>query len=129
MQDQVEQILTGYLSTSSPTFVMGEGGGMRDAKIKGIPDAAYAIAALFECQPVDRVRAMAALVQSRLDGGGYPMPGYFSVPDNDGAYMVYCGLNGVFSCWRMHDKRECGDDCDHIRAVEMFKEAQDASEL
>ncbi len=113
MIDQIEQILTRHLSTSPALFVMGKGGGMRDAKINGIPDAAYAIAALFERQPVDRVRAMAALVTPCTDGGRRAY-------DVDG-HRVIVEKARAMRCYDMATGQKCNDNCDHIKAVEMFK--------
>ena len=99
MQDEIRKILKSYII---------------DADCRNA--AAQAIAELVERQPVDQARAMAAVIY---------------VP-HDNYYLVPNGLGSVCTVWRDDSGRlrcpgsDCrsGDNCDHIRAAELFRERQ-----
>lgn len=65
-----------------------------------------------EQQPVDRVRAMAALVYRLNDN-------YFSVPDGLGSVCTAFSVDEDFVC-RGTAELCRSDACDHIKAVEMY---------
>lgn len=109
MQEKIKIVLDTLLSISPPVHVLGQG--MREAKINNIGVAAEAIIEMIERQPVDRVRAMAALIEHNGHGGPF---GSYRVP----AVEMNCRV------WHAGDEMECNNcgrgNCDHIRAVKLY---------
>ena len=117
MQKEIEAILEQHLG------VTDQWGGEKlaswryghDVVVDSIDTAAQAIADLFQRQRPSKVQAMAVLIDEYYNGNTWDVPEFGSL-----AYRV-TRTDGFLAC-------ECGEDCDHIAAVKLWLEWQEAEQ-
>lgn len=115
MIDEVKAILKRCLYISDKPEYVRDAGMSSGYRVEGIDAAAQAIAEMVERQPVDRVRAMAALVYESVGMDWYIVPDIGS---------------GSFEVWLEVDENalrcNCGKTaCPHIQAIKLHLAQQE----